>query len=72
MQLGNRIFYNQDGEILFEQGEMQGDVLPRKEITAVYHVDIEYGAIDYTKYKIVGIDPLTSQPILEEYGNEGE
>lgn len=70
MQLGNRIFYNQDGEILFEQGEMQGDVLPRKEITAVYHLDIEYGAIDYTKYKIVGIDTSTLQPILEN--TEGE
>ena len=66
MKVGNRIIFNQDGEILYQFGEMQGDVLPRKEITELNHIDLEYGEIDYSKYKIIGIDIETKQPILEE------
>lgn len=66
MQIGERIIYDQDGEIIFQTGEMQGDVLPRKEITKLNAVDLEYGAVDLTKYRIVRVDPTTKQPVLEE------
>lgn len=66
MQIGNRITYDQDGEILFQTGEMQGDVLPRKNITELYHIDLEYGEIDYSKYRIIGVSTDTKEPILEE------
>ena len=66
MQIGNRIIFDQDGEILAQLGEVQGDVLPRKEILSLGYVDLEYGEVDYSKYRIVSINAETKQPILEE------
>lgn len=66
MQIGNRVIYDQNGKIVFQTGEIQGDVLPRKEITELNYIDLEYGEIDYSKYRIVGIDVETKEPILEE------
>ncbi|AHD04305.1 hypothetical protein ABNB59_16075 [Paenibacillus larvae] len=66
MQVGNRVLYDQDGEIIFQSGEMQGDVLPRKNITKLDVVDFDFGSIDYTKYRIVRMDTETKKPILEE------
>ncbi|MCF6461506.1 hypothetical protein [Clostridium sp. Cult3] len=66
-QVGRRIIYNQDGEIVCELGEMMGTkVMPRPEITKLDYIDLEYGQIDYARYRIVGIDIETKQPILEE------
>lgn len=66
MQIGNRIIYDQDGEILLQTGEMQGEVLPRKEITELHFIDLDYGAINFQTHRLVAIDPKTKQPILEE------
>lgn len=66
MQVGNRIIFDQDGEIVFQTGEMQGDVLSRKEITSLDYIDLEYREIDCTKYRIVGVNVETRRPILEE------
>ncbi|WP_405155623.1 hypothetical protein [Paenibacillus sp. FSL K6-0108] len=66
MNIGTRIIYDQDGEIIYRAGEIQGDVLPRKEITELHYIDLEYGAIDYHTHRIVSIDPATKQPVLEE------
>ena len=66
IQLGNRIVFDQDGEIIHQTGEMQGDVLPRKEITELNFIDLEYGEINYSTHRIVLIDVETKQPILEE------
>lgn len=66
MQVGNRIIYDQSGEIILFLGEMQGDVLPRKEITKLEHIDLGYGEIDLSTHRIVRIDPETKQPVLEE------
>lgn len=70
VQVGNRIIFDQDGDIVVQLGEMRGDVLPRKRITTLDYVDIEYGHIDYNKYKVVAIDTATRQPILEEIERE--
>lgn len=66
MDVGNRIIYDQDGEIVFQTGEMTGDVLPRKEITELHLIDMEYGAVNFQTHRIIGIDLETKQPILEE------
>ena len=65
MQVGNRIIFDQDGEIIYQTGEMQGDVLPRKEVTHLDYVDLDYGSIDFGRYRIVSINPETKQPVLE-------
>jgi len=66
MDVGNRIIYDQDGEIVYQTGEMSGDVLPRKEIMELDYIDLEYGAVNLQTHRIAGIDPKTKQPILEE------
>ncbi len=66
MEIGNRIIFDQDGEIIAQSGEMQGDVLDRKEITKLDYIDLDYGQIDYFKYRILSINVETKQPILEE------
>lgn len=66
MILGNRIIYDQDGDILLQTGEMEGDVVPRKEITELNFIDLDYGAINIQTHRIVGINPQTKQLILEE------
>lgn len=43
MQVGSRIYYNQDGKVLFQTGEMEGDVLPRVKNEVVSYVDLPYG-----------------------------
>lgn len=66
MKIGNRIIFDQDGEIMMQFGEVEGNVLPRKEITKLDCIDLEFGAIDCSKFRIIRIDVNTKQPILEE------
>ncbi|OAB34268.1 hypothetical protein PMSD_14975 [Paenibacillus macquariensis subsp. defensor] len=66
MQVGNRIIFDNDGEIVYQTGEMQGDVLQRKEITELNFIDLKYGAINVQTHRIIGVDTMTKQPILEE------
>lgn len=66
MQVGNRIIFDQDGEIIFQTGEMQGDVLPRKAITKLDYIDLEYGEVNFFTHRIVGVNTETRKPILEE------
>lgn len=65
MQVGTRIVFDQDGEIVAWFGEMDGNVEPRKELTTLDYVDLEHGSIDQTIYRIVKIDPETRHPVLE-------
>ena len=66
MQGGNRIIYDQDGEIVYQTGEMQGDVMQRKDITQLNFIDLPYGAVNSNTHRIVSIDTSTLQPILED------
>ncbi|HFG9578338.1 TPA: hypothetical protein ACGI4I_003882 [Clostridioides difficile] len=66
MERGNRIIYDQTGKILLQTGETTGDILEHDEITELHCIDIEYGSIDYTKNRIIGINIETKEPILEE------
>lgn len=65
MQIGTRIVYDQDGEIVAFLGEMMGNMPPRKEITKLDHIDLEYESIDYNIYRIARVDPETKRPVLE-------
>jgi len=65
MQIGARIVYDQDGEIVAFLGEMMGNMLPRKEITRLDYIDIEYEEINYNIHQIVKVDPKTKLPVLE-------
>ncbi|MCC0724447.1 hypothetical protein [Clostridioides sp. ZZV14-6044] len=66
MNVPNRVIYDQTGKIIFETGESCGDVLPHDKITELHYIDVEYGSIDYTRNRIVGINIETKEPVLEE------
>ncbi|HGM1082320.1 TPA: hypothetical protein ACKOLN_002291 [Clostridioides difficile] len=66
MNRANRIIYDQTGKILLQTGEATGDILEHDEITELHCIDVEYGSIDYTRNRIVGINIETKEPILEE------
>ena len=64
MQIGNRIIFDEKGNILLQMGEMEGDVEPRGQID---YIDLEYGSIDYTTHYIESINVVTKKPIIKEY-----
>jgi hypothetical protein len=66
MNLGKRIIYNQDGEILLEMGEIKGAAYPHSNVDVIHVLDLDYGSIDYNKYRILKIDMETNKPVLEE------
>ncbi|HBG2297652.1 hypothetical protein C4194_11990 [Clostridioides difficile] len=66
MERGNRIIYDQTGKILLQTGEATGDILEHDTITELHYIDVEYGSIDYTRNRIIGINIETKEPILEE------
>lgn len=63
LQTGMRIIYDQDGEIVLSF--MLSDGSPRKEITKLEHIDLNYDNIDLDIYRIVKINPETKTPIIE-------
>ncbi|KPN95274.1 hypothetical protein [Lysinibacillus sp. ZYM-1] len=71
-QVGCRIIFDQDGEIIHILGEMRGNVLERKEIKKLSSIDLKYGAIDFKKHKIFSVDIETQEPVLEEINTETE
>ena len=66
MNRANRIIYDQTGKILLQTGEATGDILEHDTITELHYIDVEYGSIDYTRNRIIGINIETKEPILEE------
>lgn len=66
MERANRIIYDQSGRILLQTGEATGDILEHDIITQLHCIDVPYGSIDYEKYRIIGINIETKEPILEE------
>ncbi|CZR78372.1 TPA: hypothetical protein KN209_002910 [Clostridioides difficile] len=66
IEVGRRIFFDEEGEIIFYEGQSKGNVPERKNIKKIEYIDLEYDYIDYDKYKIKGINIETKQPILEE------
>ncbi|KPI46112.1 hypothetical protein KW94_20550 [Clostridioides difficile] len=66
IEVGRRIFFDEEGEIIFCEGQSRGNVLERKDIKKIEYIDLPYDCIDYEKYRIIGINIETKQPILEE------
>ena len=66
-QIGNRIIFDDKGNILFQMGEMQGDVLDREPIEKIDYIDLEFGSIDYTTHYIESINVETKEPVIKEY-----
>ena len=67
MKIGNRIIFDEKGNILFQMGEMEGWVNPRNEIEKLDYIDLEFGSIDYTTHYIESINVETKEPIVKEY-----
>ncbi|MCC0682468.1 hypothetical protein IC218_19690 [Clostridioides sp. ES-S-0005-03] len=65
MEIGRRIIFDQDGEIIAIFGEMEGDIIPRKTITKLDYIDIPYKAIDDDCY-IEKIDTNNNVPIIKK------
>ena len=66
-QVGNRIIFDEKGNILFQMGEMEGYVEPRNEIEKLDYIDLEFGSIDYTTHYIESIDVENKKPVIKEY-----
>ncbi|PBH84470.1 hypothetical protein BGU59_09795 [Clostridioides difficile] len=66
IEVGRRIFFDEDGEIVFYEGQAKGNVPKRKDIKKIEYIDLPYDYIDYEKYRIISINIETKQPILEE------
>ncbi|MBG0056723.1 hypothetical protein NMF85_19745, partial [Clostridioides difficile] len=62
MDRANRIIYDQTGKILLQTGEATGDILEHDTITELHYIDVEYGSIDYTRNRIIGINIETKEP----------
>ena len=67
MKVGNRIIFDEKGNILFQMGEMEGYVEPRNKIEKLDYIDLEFGSIDYTTHYIESINVETKEPIVKEY-----
>lgn len=63
-KVGPRIFFDQDGEVLFIHGSYEGDVNQRKELTSIDYVDVEYGEIDLALDIIEGVNTETKELII--------
>lgn len=66
-QIGNRIIFDEKGNILLQMGEMEGDVLDRDPIEKLDYIDLEFGSIDYSTHYIESINVETKEPVIKEY-----
>ena len=66
-QIGNRIIFDEKGNILFQMGEMEGYVNPRSKIKKLDYIDLEFGSIDYATHYIESINVETKEPVIKEY-----
>ncbi|MCC0764277.1 hypothetical protein IR151_14845 [Clostridioides sp. ES-S-0006-03] len=69
MEIGRRIIFDQDGEIIAIYGEMEGDVIPRKAISKIDYIDIPFKSIADNCY-IEKIDVVNNVPIIKEIKRE--
>lgn len=67
LERGNRIIFDVlDGVVVAMTGESKGvGILPHKIINSLDYVDVPYGAVDFSKYIIAGVNPTTKELILD-------
>lgn len=67
---GNRIIFDNEGKIWIQTGEAfsenEDDLMPWGNIEKLDYIDLEFGSVDFNKFKIIGIDVKSKIPILEE------
>lgn len=63
---GWRFVYDQDGIIVYSEGQAEGDLRPRKEWHHLGFAEFEYGELNLEKYDISHFDIETGKPILVE------
>ena len=66
-QIGNRIIFDNNGNILLQMGEIEGHIPNREPIEKIDYIDLEFGSIDYTTHYIESINIETKEPIIKEY-----
>ncbi|EAA0008896.1 Uncharacterised protein [Clostridioides difficile] len=64
MEIGRRIIFDQDGEIIAIYGETEGDVIPRKGISKIDYIDIPFNSIPDNCY-IEKIDTINNVPVIK-------
>ena len=67
MKVGNRIIFDEKGNILFQMGEIEGYIPDREPIEKIDYIDLEYGSINYTTHYIESINVETKEPVIKEY-----
>lgn len=69
IQVGRRIIFdNTNGKIIFDMGEMQGNVLPRENIGGLDYIDLPFDqdSDKFMRVKKYHIDVNTKQVIFDE------
>jgi len=65
---GNRIIYDTTtGKVIYQTGEAAGAVQPHDDWHGIAYIEIPYGAIDYTKKYVAGVDLKTKRAIIKNY-----
>lgn len=68
LKRGNRVIYDTTtGKVIHQTGEAAGDILPHDDCHGISYIEIPYGAIDYTKKYIAGVDLKTKRVIIKNY-----
>ncbi|GLC87479.1 hypothetical protein [Lysinibacillus piscis] len=66
-RVGNRIFYNKStGNIIFQTGEAEGNVVPHDDTIEITYLDIPFGTMDYVKSYVSKIDE-NGNPVVKNY-----
>ena len=60
---GNRVFFDQEGRIIHQTGEVSSTSNPHWDITEIKYVDIPPGV--GAGMELVGINPTSKEPIFE-------
>ena len=66
-QIGNRIIFDNNGNILLQMGEIEGYIPDREPIEKIDYIDLEFGSIDYSTHYIESINVETKEPVIKEY-----
>lgn len=68
LKRGNRIIYNTStGKVIHQTGEAAGNILPHDDWNDIAYIEIPYGAIDYTKKYVAGVDIKTKRAVIKSY-----
>jgi len=68
LKRGNRVIYDTTtGKVIHQTGEAAGDILPYDDWHGIAYIEIPYGAVDYSKKYIAGVDLKTKRAIIKNY-----